>query len=50
MGRRLAFSQAGWSSKNLVFVEGGLGQWRYDGLPVEPEYKEKKILGGVLGI
>eukprot|EP00197_Chlamydomonas_leiostraca_P009640 CAMPEP_0202865800 /NCGR_PEP_ID=MMETSP1391-20130828/6358_1 /ASSEMBLY_ACC=CAM_ASM_000867 /TAXON_ID=1034604 /ORGANISM="Chlamydomonas leiostraca, Strain SAG 11-49" /LENGTH=262 /DNA_ID=CAMNT_0049545677 /DNA_START=1 /DNA_END=789 /DNA_ORIENTATION=- len=28
------FFQAGWSSSNLVFIEGGYQQWKYDGLPI----------------
>lgn len=27
--------QAGWGSNNLVFVDGGFQQWRYQGLPME---------------
>lgn len=27
--------QAGWNSSNLMWVDGGLAQWRYEGLPVE---------------
>lgn len=25
--------QGGWNSSNLVFVEGGFSQWRFDGYP-----------------
>lgn len=28
--------QAGWSINNMVFMEGGLQQWRYQGYPTEP--------------
>ncbi|KAG1680354.1 hypothetical protein FOA52_015444 [Chlamydomonas sp. UWO 241] len=31
------FYRAGWSAKNIVFVEGGLQQWRYQGFEMEGE-------------
>lgn len=27
--------QAGWDAKNIYWVEGGLQQWRFRGLPTE---------------
>jgi hypothetical protein len=27
--------QAGWSAKNMLFMDGGVQQWRYEGLDMD---------------
>jgi len=33
----LSDESLGWTSRNVVHVEGGLSQWRFEGLPIEVE-------------